>query len=91
MKAILVEDKKLHGNAALTAQFLACVEKKFARTPDHAAYVLDSQAKKVVARQVYFRHYREQWVYESPVSVSVVVVAKKGEGRRIQSVRAEPQ
>lgn len=89
--AILVEDKKLHGDEKLTAQFLNCLERKFARTPDHAAYVLDSQAKKNVARQVFFRHYREQWVYEAPVSVWVVVIAKKGEGRRLQSVRAEPQ
>src|SRR5215831_5334030 len=32
--AILVEDKKLHGDEKLTAQFLTCLEKKFARTPD---------------------------------------------------------
>jgi hypothetical protein len=88
---ILLESKKFQTDADLTGQFITCLERKFASTPDSVAEVLeDSQANKSVARQVYFRRYSEQWIYEAPLRLWVSVTYKKGEGRRLQSVRPLP-
>ncbi len=70
----------------LTPPFVACLAKA-ARTPDAVAEVMEP-AKKSVSRQVYYRRYREQWIYEAPLRLGVVVEWKKGEGLRLQSVRA---
>src|SRR5262245_14348551 len=44
----------------------------------------------MVARQVWYRHHREQWSYDFPLRFIVVVDRKKGQEARIQSVRPPP-
>jgi hypothetical protein len=56
-------------------------------TPKHLDEVMGPKSRPTVARQVWYRRYREQWTFDFPFRFTVLVDFKKGEEPGIRSVR----
>jgi hypothetical protein len=61
-----------------------------ARTPKDIELILGKKATKTVARQVFYRHYREQWTIEQPLPLCVILDCVKGDDPKVLTVLALP-
>lgn len=77
---ILGENKKLRPQEdldVLTERFARSVEKS-ARTAKEVQAIFGEKTQKTIARQIYYRRYQEQWVFDMAVRLTVVFDCIKG-------------
>jgi hypothetical protein len=86
VKALLAERKQIAGpeEQDRLLRDLARVLPAAARTPAALRELLGPPQK--VLRQVLYRRYREQWHYDTPLSVCVVLDGARGQEARVQTV-----
>jgi len=64
---------------------------RFARSPDDILQVMGAAARTTVVRQIFYRHYREQWIFEHPLPCCVVFDCEKGADPRVLTVLPLPE
>jgi hypothetical protein len=62
-----------------------------ARTPEEVLEVMGAGSPKVVVRQVSYRRYREQWIFEYPMRFCVVFDCVNGADPRVSNALALPR
>jgi hypothetical protein len=91
VKAIqLVGEEKIPANRERLAQRLARALQRTAQTPADLQELMGKTAAWSIARQVYYRRYREQWLLESPVRLVAIFECQQGQEPRMFKVRALP-
>ena len=55
-------------------------------TPEQILDVLGAECPKTTARQIFYRRYREQWIFEHPIRCCVVFDCVKGKDSRVVAV-----
>jgi hypothetical protein len=65
---------------------LAQEVEKCAKTPREVLEIFGEKTPKAVARQVFFRRYYEQWVFDQPVRIVVVFDCIKGKEAKLLSL-----
>ncbi len=63
---------------------------RLANNPEEVKEVLDAAFPKQIARQIFYRRYREQWIFDHPFRMTVVFDGVKGKDLRLQSVQLPP-
>jgi hypothetical protein len=63
---------------------------RVARTPEEILDVLGADSPKTVVREIFYRRYREQWVFEHPTRLCVVFDCVKGKDSRVLAVLPLP-
>jgi hypothetical protein len=89
MNQVLKLLERQPGKDALRERFARLLTQK-ATTPDEILEVLGPRTAKSVQRQVLFRRYLEQWVFEAPIGLCVVFEAPRGQEPRVKQVFALP-
>jgi hypothetical protein len=82
----MVKSVSADGNAAKKERLAAAILRampRVARTPDELLEITGSDCPKTVVRQIFYRHYREQWVFEHPIRCCVVFDCVKGKDPRL--------
>jgi hypothetical protein len=58
---------------------------RVARTPEQILDVMGGDSPKTVVRQIFYRRYREQWIFEHPIRFCVVFDCEKGKDSRVMA------
>jgi len=74
----------------LLAAFVKALPRS-ASSPDDILEVMGAAARTTVVRQVFYRHYREQWIFEHPLPCCVVFDCEKGADPRVLTVLPLPE
>ena len=81
----LAEDRKSRPQDALLSR-LAQEIKRSAQSQKEIQAIFGEKVPKTVARQIYFRRYRELWTFEQPVALTIVFDCIKGNEPKVLTV-----
>jgi len=81
----LADEKKSRPQDALLRRLAREIERS-AQSPKEIQAIFGKKIPRTVARQIYFRRYRELWTFEQPVPLIVVFDCIKGNEPKLSTV-----
>jgi hypothetical protein len=85
---VISEQKKTGTGAEMDALLVRLAQgiEKSGQTQSEILSIFGEKTSKTVVRQVYFRRYREQWIFEKPVPLTIVFDCIKGREPKVLTV-----
>jgi hypothetical protein len=93
LQGIVARRREMKGagpNAEALANRFARALQKCARSQEDVASVFGPATPKSTVREIYYRRYREQWIFDQPLRLVVVFDCVKGIEPKLLSVQALP-